>query len=98
MGVGGGLVGYAVSLQNARGSEKGNAIHYTRIALAAKGGLHGDVIHGCSGEAVTELPPPSRPRAPVTHMRGPCPLGLLPPRRQQAAGREEADNFLIPGA
>ena len=56
-------------------------------ALALKGELREDFTDGCGDSVVTKLPPPSRPRAPVTHMRGPRPLGLLPPRGQQAAGR-----------
>ena len=57
------------------------------VALARKGGLREDFTDGCGDSVVTKLPPPSRPRAPITHMRSPRPLGLLPPRGQQAAGR-----------
>lgn len=78
----------AVSLQNARGSEKRSA-QGQEMAAVAREGLREDVIDGRGGEAVTDRPPPSRPRAPITHMRGPRPLGLLPPRGQQPPSEED---------
>lgn len=78
----------AVSLQNARGSEKRSA-QGQEMAAVAREGLREDVIDGRGGEAVTDRPPPSRPRAPITHMRGPRTLGLLPPRGQQPPSEED---------
>ena len=78
----GGAAGGAVNLRNPRGSEK-------EVCARARGkGPREGVTDGSGGEAVTGRPPPSRPRAPVTHMRGPRPLGLLPPRGLQPPGEE----------
>uniref|UniRef100_M3YRU5 Uncharacterized protein n=1 Tax=Mustela putorius furo TaxID=9669 RepID=M3YRU5_MUSPF len=59
------------------------------MALRKGNGLREDVTDGLGGEAVTARPPPSRPRAPVTHMRGPRPLGLPPPWGQRPPGEED---------